>query len=639
MLAAVMDGGSHMKRPWTEQQPRQSPDNRRVMQTMTDSGGPRSNLPQLQKMPSPSHMLPPIVTAPELQSRQMQPDRLPTTSASPGAPQRPPHADSPQDGPPKRPRLYYDSSYHSDSGRSQPSALGTPPNMRPTGHERHDQQQWPMWEARTSEGTAPPRDTCPTCNDSKSLVEKVVMGLERLEAELRQVLASSLFSRTPKQVSYTTFAPTRWHLTDYQESAESPVGPNVAEAGLKNSLIWASSSLEASTCLVREFAASQRALPRITVANLGIPPAHEQPSAITSAPPDFARGFMEKHDRDRVKDGQRRHGPPYQTDYQLRPPDSGHPPPSPHPTVSSGSVYGSSHSPLGMGASGRMLPSPSSLHAAPSNSSMQGSYSPNSNQSAHSTHLQDLQHQISTKSLALTTLQREHDQLLAAYSRMQIRCQTLDKKSQVSDHEINTLTEEKIRLQSQVEAFEVQVEELVKARDEAQRQTTANGAQYMRIMAMSSKLQVQGADEAKQYKLDRETWERDREGLQRRIEDLEARRSSPTVPGDPNPDPKASLGPNDVLASASLDVLRQEVMRLRQSLLNMEWLFQDLRHETQHIDHVITECTGIRARLSAKTLSGQQIRALPTGTSEEEAGVDPEGTEVTEADQGDSREG
>ncbi len=129
---------------------------------------------------------------------------------------------------------------------------------------------------------------------------------------------------------------------------------------MKDSLIWASRSVEASTRLVRELASTQRALPRISVANLGIGPGHEQPSTITSAPPDFSRGFMDKHDRDRQKDTHRRYATPYRTDYQMQPSDSAQPL-SPHPAGSSRSVYGSSQSPMGMGASGRMLPSPSSI--------------------------------------------------------------------------------------------------------------------------------------------------------------------------------------------------------------------------------------------------------------------------------------
>jgi hypothetical protein len=642
MLALVMDGGSHLKRPWNDEPAPRSPENRRLLQTISDSAGARPNIPQLHKMPSPSHMLPPIATGPE-QVPRLQAERLSATSVSPGAPHRASHLDSPEDASSKRPRLYYETPYQLDSGRNQPSNHSTPTQMPPSSHDRHNQQQWPVWESRNPEGNYSPRINCQNCMDSKGLVEKVVSGLERLEAELRQVLASSPLGRNFKEVRPARSISPDMTLICSQESNEPVAGPNVAEAGMKNSLIWASNSVEASTRLIRDFAASQRALPRITVANLGIVPAHEQPSAITSAPPDFARGFMDKHDKERLKDGHRRFGPPYRNDYQLRPPDSAQPPPSPHPSASSGSVYTSGQSPLGMGASGRMLPSPSSLHAAPSLPSVQGNYSPVSTQSAHATHLQDLQHQISTKSLALTTLQREHDQLLAAYSRMQIRGQTLDKKSQVSDHEINTLTEEKIRLQSQVEAFEVQVEELVKARDEAQKQTTTNGAQYMRIMAMSSKLQIQGAEEAKRYKTDRETWERDREGLQRRIEDLEAGRTKPSMAGDMIADDNPAPNSEDILTSASLDVLRNEVIRLRQSLLSMERMVQDVRQETQNIDHVITECASIRERLSAKTVvPGQQIKTIPTGTPEQQSELAPalltDVAELAKSEKGESKE-
>jgi predicted nuclease with TOPRIM domain len=129
---------------------------------------------------------------------------------------------------------------------------------------------------------------------------------------------------------------------------------------------------------------------------------------------------------------------------------------------------------------------------------------PSASQSAQAAHLQDLQHQISTKTLALQTLQREHDNLLAAFSRQQTRCATLDKKSQVSDNEINSLTEEKIRLQAQVEALEAQVEDLVKSRDEAHKQSVANGAQYMQIMSHSSRLQAQGAADLKRWKTEKE---------------------------------------------------------------------------------------------------------------------------------------
>ena len=188
-------------------------------------------------------------------------------------------------------------------------------------------------------------------------------------------------------------------------------------------------------------------------------------------------------------------------------------------------------------------------------------YSSSASQAAQASHLQDLQHQISTKTLALQTLQREHDQLLAAFSRSQIRCNTLDKKSQVSDHEINTLTEEKIRLQQQLESLEAHVDELVKSRDEVNKQSSADGAQWRQIMAMSSQLQVKSAEDAKRFKAERDSWEQERSSMERRIREMgEGRTSSSMMPYQSAASDATTSG-DDPLTSTSLEVLRQEIVR------------------------------------------------------------------------------
>jgi len=253
--------------------------------------------------------------------------------------------------------------------------------------------------------------------------------------------------------------------------------------------------------------------------------------------------------------------------------------------------------------SSRTLPSPSAFPYPSTGPGLPGNYSPNHSQAAQAAHLQDLQHQISTKTLALQTLQREHDQLLAAFSRSQIRCTTLDKKSQVSDHEINSLSEEKIRLQQQVEALETQVEELIAAREEANKQSTADGAQWRQIMAMSSQLQAQGAEEARRYKVDKETWERDREGLQRRIQELEAGKLTLVGSGE-GTGLVTSVSPEDILASASLDVLREEIVRLRRSCTEMENVLQDIKGDTEQMGHAATAMANIRERIRSKAQLG-----------------------------------
>jgi prefoldin subunit 5 len=88
------------------------------------------------------------------------------------------------------------------------------------------------------------------------------------------------------------------------------------------------------------------------------------------------------------------------------------------------------------------------------------------------------------------------------------------------------LTEDKIRLQQQVEALETQVSELARSRDDVHQQSSADGAQWRKIVAMSSQLQLKGADEARRFRVERESWDRERVSLQKRIEELESVRKT-----------------------------------------------------------------------------------------------------------------
>lgn len=286
---------------------------------------------------------------------------------------------------------------------------------------------------------------------------------------------------------------------------------------------------------------------------------------------------------------------------------------------SSSSTFGATQSPAPSHLSSRTLPSPSPAPygAYPSSASnLQGSYGDGSLTAAQASQMQDMQHQISTKTLALQILQREHDQLLAAFSRSQIRCATFEKKSQVSDYEISTLLEEKGRFQRQIEAFESQVEELSHARDEAQRQISTDGAQWQQIMAMSAQLQARNVEETRQFRCDREAWERDRDGMQRRIRDLEAAQSTagPTNDGTPIS--------NDIYtASESLGTLREEIVRLQRRCSELEGLLQDIQGETEHMGPVLATLTNLSVRISA--LSSQTRPDLEMGPTAEQE-VEPE---------------
>ena len=298
------------------------------------------------------------------------------------------------------------------------------------------------------------------------------------------------------------------------------------------------------------------------------------------------------------------------------------PPPgwAPVPPVASpsSSTFSSTQPPVPSHPSSRTLPSPSPYALYPlSASNLQSSYSDGSLTVAQASQIRDLQHEISTKTLALQTLQREHDQLLAAFSRSQVRCATLEKKSQVSDHETSNLLEEKVRFQRQVEALESQVEELSRARDEAQRQIAADGAQWQRIMAMSAQLQARNVEETRQYRCDREAWERDREDMQRRIQDLEAAQSTT----DPTND--GTRIPNIFVASESLGNLREEIVRLQRRCSELEGLLQDIQGETKDMGPVLATLTNMSVRISA--LSSQTRSELEIGpVAEQEVGLERE---------------
>ncbi|KAI1619307.1 hypothetical protein EDD37DRAFT_218288 [Exophiala viscosa] len=400
----------------------------------------------------------------------------------------------------------------------------------------------------------------------------------------------------------------------------------VTKLGLKQSLAWSITEIRSTSRLIRENPATRGGLPPLS--NV-VPPTptsardvrrlslHNQSSAAPPSINDLRRVPLHL-DPPRNEEYARR---PYeQSDQMPRPFEQTLPPiqqseefrrneqpvssvvgQSPYPSSSS-SVFGSAQSPIQSQPSSRTLPSPPGMQYPRAGSSGSVHYSPSATHSAQHSHLQDLQHQISTKTLALQTLQREHDQLLAAFSRSQIRCTALDKKSQVSDHEINSLTEDKIRLQQQVETLEAQVQDLMRSRDELTQKSTVDGAQWRQIMAMSSQLQMQGAEEARRFKAKQDEWEQERTALRKRIEELEsgevAIAAAKTTSG-----PTSSVASDAILTSDSVEVLRQEIIKLRRRCFELEAKLQGLAGEAAQIDSAINAMESVRRTLAGKKRS------------------------------------
>ncbi len=260
-----------------------------------------------------------------------------------------------------------------------------------------------------------------------------------------------------------------------------------------------------------------------------------------------------------------------------------------------------------------ILPSPSSLNFA--NTYNLPSISPpltSVQVSAQNAHLQDLQHQVSVKTLALQTLQREYDSLLQTLDRQKTKCATLEKKFQVSDVEINSLIDEKEKLQAQVTILENQVEELRQSRDEARQQSVANGSQYMRIMEMANRLQIQSVEGKKK----RET---ERKELENRIQVLEeamvkgAHDPTPTAedPVQANLDLSSTVPAHDAPLSTSsqaetIQMLRTEVSRLRSRTQTVESALESMQLEGVSIQAAARQmlASGDKLEKTAKDLSG-----------------------------------
>lgn len=237
-----------------------------------------------------------------------------------------------------------------------------------------------------------------------------------------------------------------------------------------------------------------------------------------------ASALANNEDYDPMRSSQDYHGPLSSLDGQGQRGSIMNPPPAPSrqlpsppgrslpsptsinfPSPSAGS-YGSSSHPANL-----LLPPGLQPSQHPYLPSIASSHSPDALQ----THSAALQHEVSVQKIALSSLQGEHDKLLAAFSRSQTRASALEKKHQVSDTEIISLTEEKIRLQSQVAELEKEVEELAQSRDEFRQAAVQEGSQYVELVKNATRLEEMAGEE-------RRAWGKLKAEMEQRIEALTA---------------------------------------------------------------------------------------------------------------------
>lgn len=227
-------------------------------------------------------------------------------------------------------------------------------------------------------------------------------------------------------------------------------------------------------------------------------------------------------------------------------------------------------------------------------------------------HSRALQHEVSLQKIALASLQGEHDKLLQAFTRSQIRANTLEKEHATADSEIISLTGEKLRLQSQVIELERSVKDLTRSRDGFREAAVREGAQYLEIIRKASRLEELAGQE-------RESWRKLKTEMEQRIAHLsnDINEMDGTIPAESNSpgtdmnantassvETRSELRTKPILRSithpsgALQDLnnkLKEEIRRLRLRCAEVEDILRIVRDESRNMEGIV-EALGLARR-------------------------------------------
>ncbi|KAG9228221.1 hypothetical protein BJ875DRAFT_257166 [Amylocarpus encephaloides] len=307
------------------------------------------------------------------------------------------------------------------------------------------------------------------------------------------------------------------------------------------------------------------------------------------------------------------------------------------PSPTSISFPSPSASTFGSSSQAVNLPPPSSLQQSPMTGYLPpiGTPRPDPAMQAHSA---ALQHEVSVQKIALSTLQTEHDKLLAAYLRSQTRASTLEKKQNVSDSELISLAEEKSRLQEQIMSLEKDIEDLTKSKEECRQAAVQEGKQYVEIVKKASQLEMMAAEE-------RKTWNKLKKELEDKVEALKVSSGKKDASGSTGANtPNSSVSHDDVGPSIASDAmnslkiesiaastdsptsgatvkqsadvyrvkaLEEEVRRLRRRCIEMEKALHAVRDDSRSTEGLI-----VALGLAGKSILDRATKALDSSGEE-----------------------
>jgi chromosome segregation ATPase len=207
----------------------------------------------------------------------------------------------------------------------------------------------------------------------------------------------------------------------------------------------------------------------------------------------------------------------------------------------------------------------------------------------------------------------------------------LEKKHAVSDSEIISLSEEKMRLQTQVIELERDVEELSRTRDECRQAGVQEAAQYVEIVKKASQLEELAAEERKSWSKMKAEMEQTIEALRAEatvsdvalhsaallpltqiIDDVDTPASSVEAQMDLKIEPTADTVPTSYpkeFLQESNEGLKEEIRRLRSRCAEVESALRVVRDDSRKMEAII-EALG----LAGKSILERSDRALGSVT-------------------------
>ncbi|TID26746.1 hypothetical protein E6O75_ATG01239 [Venturia nashicola] len=201
--------------------------------------------------------------------------------------------------------------------------------------------------------------------------------------------------------------------------------------------------------------------------------------------------------------------------------------------------------------------------------------------------------------MALQTLQKEYDSLLQKFERQRVRSGALEKKFEVSDAEINSLTDEREKLTDQMQFLENHVDKLQKTRDEMRRMGTESASQYMKIVEMADRLQSRGVE-------DKKAWDKERQLLLSRLQASEQGRAQ-SVEGREDFTAKRGCLADERFAAVSGNdpsKLQREVHRMKERITTLESSLQKAKKESHAIREAALTLAGCSQRIDAAIDAG-----------------------------------